>query len=377
MPETIFSDGTKLRQAIINLLGNAVKFTQEGFISLSVFALPGTGKTFTLRIEIADSGIGIPEEQHDKIFEAFVQQDEQSTKKYGGTGLGLAITKGIIDKMGGKIELKSKRNSGATFVITLPNIKMTGERIGQRIENDTRTLKFNSQTILTVGKEKETIIIERILHNYNIIWKNVHEIDELFDKIKEDTPKLIIIGDESFSSKDAFIQTTLPMLKELSEIPIIAVVSKNTAKEKMNIINDISKTVIIKPVVKKELIEILKNYLTFTKQEKEDFDKVATIEEKFTKLLDKIADIESFHSDMKWEIYPAFKAASNTKLISKIKLFSEKLENIGNRYQIDVLTELSSQLKDHLKQFNISGMEEVFDKTKNLLRILETTIERG
>jgi PAS domain S-box-containing protein len=111
------TDGTKVKQIILNLLSNAVKFTHEGSISIS--ARPAAGAD-GVEIEIADTGIGISEEDLPKIFEDFRQVDQSSTREYGGTGLGLSITKKLLSLLGGTIHVDSCRGEGSTFIVRLP-----------------------------------------------------------------------------------------------------------------------------------------------------------------------------------------------------------------------------------------------------------------
>ncbi|MCD7895625.1 MAG: ATP-binding protein [Planctomycetaceae bacterium] len=119
----IKGDPTKLRQAVLNLVANAIKFTHKGSVTVDVTTVERTDESTTLRFSVADTGIGMNEEQVQHIFTPFSQADSGITRKYGGTGLGLAITKSIVDSMGGKLEVTSQPNQGSEFhfTITFPN----------------------------------------------------------------------------------------------------------------------------------------------------------------------------------------------------------------------------------------------------------------
>lgn len=118
-PLLLKGDATRLRQIIINLLGNAFKFTENGFISLEANLIPGgSGDKVLLRFAVADSGIGINAAAHPDLFDSFNQADTSTTRKYGGTGLGLAICKNLAELMGGEIGVNSRIGHGSTFWFT-------------------------------------------------------------------------------------------------------------------------------------------------------------------------------------------------------------------------------------------------------------------
>jgi PAS domain S-box-containing protein len=118
-PTILEGDPTKIRQVLINLLGNAIKFTSQGFIKLSIRKVTLDAQQLTFEIKIEDSGIGIEAEAMDQLFEEFTQADQATTRKYGGTGLGLAITKKQLELMGGKIVAKSEVGKGSIFIVEL------------------------------------------------------------------------------------------------------------------------------------------------------------------------------------------------------------------------------------------------------------------
>jgi len=119
LPEFIYTDSVRLKQCLINVSNNAIKFTTEGHVHLTVQAVEIEDDQW-IQFDIEDTGIGIKEEQLDKIFESFSQADGSMTRKFGGTGLGLAITKKLMDLLGGSINVKSEHKKGSVFTIMLP-----------------------------------------------------------------------------------------------------------------------------------------------------------------------------------------------------------------------------------------------------------------
>jgi len=127
VPDTVVGDAMRIRQVLVNLIGNAVKFTERGEVVVSVTAQPrlepareGLGPEFELRFAVRDTGIGIPPERQQTIFEPFTQVDGSTTRRYGGTGLGLTISKRLVEMMGGLLWAESKPHEGSTFSFSAP-----------------------------------------------------------------------------------------------------------------------------------------------------------------------------------------------------------------------------------------------------------------
>lgn len=118
VPETMAGDPGRLRQVLLNLLGNAVKFSEAGNISVHVSRLDHPGNDIMLRFSVADNGIGVPEDLQEQIFEAFAQADGSTTREFGGTGLGLAIASQIVDALGGTMSVISEVDLGSDFTFT-------------------------------------------------------------------------------------------------------------------------------------------------------------------------------------------------------------------------------------------------------------------
>jgi CheY-like chemotaxis protein len=126
-PQVMAGDEGRVRQILLNLVGNAVKFTEQGKVVIRVAAGEAAGGRRQVTFTVADTGIGIPEEKRQTLFRSFSQADDSHTRPFGGTGLGLAISKEVAERMGGTISFTSEAKAGSSFVVTLPLREAVGE----------------------------------------------------------------------------------------------------------------------------------------------------------------------------------------------------------------------------------------------------------
>jgi two-component system sensor histidine kinase/response regulator len=119
IPMVLLGDPTRLRQVMVNLVNNAIKFTEQGYVEVRVDALSVDSREAVIEFSVTDTGIGMSEEQKDVIFEAFRQADGSTTRRYGGTGLGLSISHRLASLMGGRLWVESKLGEGSTFHLTV------------------------------------------------------------------------------------------------------------------------------------------------------------------------------------------------------------------------------------------------------------------
>ena len=154
-PNEIQIDPLRLQQILGNAISNAIKFTDQGGVTLTARIEPGPGsETCRLLLSVRDTGIGIPKEEQSRIFEAFVQREKQDERRYGGTGLGLAICKKLTELMGGIVELDSEPGRGSVFHFTFPNIALRpeGEDPTERLDPG-KLSQFDAMKVLVVDDD--------------------------------------------------------------------------------------------------------------------------------------------------------------------------------------------------------------------------------
>ena len=198
LPEAFIGDQLKISQILINLLGNAIKFTKDGDIWVRAYKINQKDKMYSLRFEIEDNGIGITKEKQDHMFESFSQGSVQINRKYGGTGLGLSIVKGLIQILKGKIYLKSELGKGTTFFFEIPleyseNIKKPKvEEIKK--SNKMEDLDLSKIKILIVEDNKiNQMITKKILNKMDLYCDVVDNGEAAVEQVKSTEYNIVLM----------------------------------------------------------------------------------------------------------------------------------------------------------------------------------------
>jgi signal transduction histidine kinase len=216
IPFGLYLDEIRIRQILFNLVGNAVKFTQNGFVKIEVKFQRKTKKSGDLIILISDSGIGIPDNETIPIFEPFKQRDGQSARKYGGTGLGLTITKRLLEMMDGEITVNSEIDVGSSFNLFFKDVTIAFEKnvsINSESEkNDTFIIEVSDKLNDFIEPELMKMIKQKFYDKWMILSKTL-----VIDKIKDFALELNV-----FSKKNK-----LEKLQEYSESLLLEIDSFN------------------------------------------------------------------------------------------------------------------------------------------------------
>lgn len=186
MPEQVYFDPLRLRQILSNLLNNAVKFTDSGFVELKIAALPLESGRWNFRFSIRDTGIGIKREHHDKLFEAFEQVDTSYTRRFGGTGLGLKISNQLVRQMGGEIKLESDAGMGAHFFFDL-SFKAQPLEVNKDID-----LLKEKKCLIIEPCDKSRELMSRLISNFGGIPEKAADQNELEGNLNSHSFDVII-----------------------------------------------------------------------------------------------------------------------------------------------------------------------------------------
>ena len=223
IPYTIFGDSIRLRQVIMNLLGNAVKFTSEGEVFLSAELESIQDDQCQLHFQIQDSGIGIPQDRIEYIFEKFTQADSSTTRRFGGTGLGLTISKALVELMGGNIWVESVEGEGSTFHFTM-NVEI--DEMSDPNDGGNKELAGN-RALIIVENPMTLSILKSQLATWGIEVQNATPTAAQNLGSGSDRYDVILLDRDIQTEDGALLTDRLRHSPNLSQTPQIQLVSYN------------------------------------------------------------------------------------------------------------------------------------------------------
>lgn len=264
VPENVVGDEVRLNQILLNLAGNAVKFTEKGGISISVEIQNETEETIKLRFSVVDTGIGIPKGKIDRIFASFSQATSDTTRKYGGTGLGLTISKQLVELQGGEISVSSEEGKGSNFSFTIVFKKYTGsfEEANRQIEKNHEEFNFNDinkqiRVLIAEDNKINQLFASSILKKKNFYVEIADNGTKVIEKLNS-TKFDIILMDLHMPEMDGYESTRIIRTKldhEVRNIPIIALTAAATKGEVEKCFTVGMTDFISKPYTPEDLVE--------------------------------------------------------------------------------------------------------------------------
>ncbi|TAL58989.1 MAG: hybrid sensor histidine kinase/response regulator [Bacteroidetes bacterium] len=378
-PAGIFIDDARVRQIILNLIGNAIKFTEKGSVKLKVYTenpqIINYSKNkieefIDLIIEVNDTGIGISNEMQEEIFNPFVQVQGQDVRKYGGTGLGLAITHRLVQLMNGTIKIESQLNKGSSFIIKIPEVSYLRD-----IEKKTEEIQFDIEDIIF---EKATIIVaDDVEHNRkylkdaltktNIKIVEAEDGQKAYNTAKKIMPDLVIT-DIRMPVLDGF--SLLDKLKSddtLKHIPVIAYSASVMKAQRDRIRESEFSGLLIKPVQVTELYYELMNNLPY-KSIKASDQEPHVPEIAFTS---KISDLPGLIHSLETSFNDTLKTFETRQPISEIKIFGNQLINLGKNHNAVMITDYGKDLISAANSFNIEAILNMIKKYQGMVELLK------
>ncbi|MDT8446640.1 MAG: PAS domain S-box protein [bacterium] len=371
LPEALLLDEIRLRQILVNLIGNAIKFTEAG--EIRILAAPernSDGETVDLTIRIEDTGVGIVPEALQSIFDDFTQQEGQSTKKYGGTGLGLAISQKLVQMMGGEISVVSQLGQGSAFTVHLPGIKLVqgGRSLASSLAPAPQ--KFVAARLLLVEDNLEIReLIAEFFRDSGLLLETAVDGIEALEKIEAQKPDLILTDIKMPRLDGRKLMARLKGDPRWASIPVVAVTASNLGAPEEDLSHLGFAGILLKPVDRDRLareiarfVDPLPDQVTAPEAaaEQSELDPAA-----FGRLGVLVEQLEG-------PLMARYVQVESNKLFGEIETFGALLEGLGQQFSVEPLARLGRQMLDQAKSFDLAGIQLSLNAYPKLVRGLRS-----
>jgi len=372
LPESLILDEVRIRQILFNLIGNAIKFTKQG--AVSVFVKHACNEQDTskckLIVGVRDTGVGISKEQQDVIFESFRQQDGQKLSEHGGTGLGLAITKRLIEMMNGSIRIESEVNKGSLFQFELNDISValftknsdTSESV--REKHTLEHIVFDSAKIMIVDDVINNLIfMESFLEDYNFHVITAKNGLEAIEKVKKAQPDIIFM-DIKMPIMDG-CKATQKLKSDIStqHIPVIILSASAMKDTEMELDKITYEGYLTKPVRQKDIVEILKKYIPYHDELSDRDSKEA--ETIYATCMDIAPDLIK-----KIQVYEPniIMHLNEGILIDEVERIANEIKAIVAPYKCSLIMDWADEVLSLTEMFDIEKLHEVLKKFSVIIK---------
>ncbi len=364
-PGNVFIDEIRMRQIILNIVGNAVKFTAEGQVTIKLKTQRKNDETVDFTIEVSDTGIGIPESDQKRIFESFSQQSGQTSRQFEGTGLGLSISQRLCELMGGKIELVSETGIGSTFSLVFESIEYSDEKIIQEehFSWSDKEFIFNSSKILIVDDvDYNRDLVKSYLENHNFTIIEAENGGKAITKATEVHPDIILMDIRMPVMNGYEAAQLLKSDVATASIPVIALTASTMSSE-TDKINQYFDGYLQKPIQRNLLLTELARHLEHETQ--------VNFESGFQPNYDNEKNLSlnaEFSADIKTEFRELFsermEQLESTMIIEDMESFIEVLMEFAIKNNLNNLKNNATTLKEYISEFE-------FDKISSSIAALK------
>ena len=400
IPRSVLIDEARLRQVLFNLVGNAIKFTSAGSITVRASSTTpqdggapsgGAGaargstadgggarageSTVDLVIEVQDTGIGIPEDQRQAIFEPF-NQGSRETLRFGGTGLGLTISRRLVDMMGGTLSVESQVGKGSTFRVRLGGVKVAAfQEEGRHEEPPAAELEFESQTVLLVEDvESNRRVVREYLQPYRLTLAEAENGQEALELAGSLHPDLILM-DMQLPVVDGFEAIRrLKAAPATRRIPVIALTATATGEDVAEI-RHLTEGYLRKPISRRELLQELSQFLTHHTLAGADPGKRSAGGVGLGAFLARASADgtlrDGIGSAMREGILPAYHRLRVTLSVNDIRAWCERLTALSGEQDLPELADYARELNASAGSFQIDRVIKALESFEPVTRIFE------
>lgn len=360
LPKMLLLDEVRMRQILLNLVGNAIKFTEQGHIGLTLEPLvPVTEgcEVIGLRITVEDTGRGIVPEMIFRVFESFEQQEGSDSRRQDGAGLGLAICKRLVEMMRGDIRAESTPGEGSRFIVTLPYVPLAArEQLGRIEEESQEGFLFEGASVLVVDDvESNRVLVDAYLKGSGLVLEFAVNGSEAVEQAKHNPPDIVLMDLRMpvMDGEEALDQMRAAPL--LHDIPVIALTASVIHSDRERLRQRGFNEVLFKPVRRKELLGAMAKLLPHQQEKPPERRK----EEKSIQLnAEQQIAFAQLESRLQGEYRKQWQQVSRNCLFPEIERFALRLKHDAEQAALEPLVRYSENLLHCVASFDVLNINE-------------------
>ena len=362
LPRALVLDETRVRQVLINLIGNAIKFTDDGHIRVvaTVEHTDVERNQIELVLSIEDSGIGIPVDQHDKIFGAFEQTAGQSNSEYGGTGLGLAITRRLIEMMDGQIRVESQPSEGSRFIVHLHNVEIgSADDLSKETEEDVSGVIFEAATVLVVDDiEANRQVVEAHLDAFGLTVLEAADGEEAIATSRQHQPDLVLMDIRMPVLNGEEATRRMKADADLRQIPVIALTA-SAMNEDVSHLQQLCDGYLAKPVSRDHLVAEMMRFLPHHRADQGETQETLAVELDETPIeLDEatLARLPELIQMADAQLLGECERLGQEMLLTEIEAFAHRIESLGSEFGFPLLQRWAQKVMEEVTMFDLNAL---------------------
>ncbi len=370
LPRQVVMDAARVRQVLINLMGNAVKFTPTGAVRVAVYhrpALPAptTVRAIDLTFAVSDTGVGIAKDQQERIFESFYQQEGHGARCYGGTGLGLTITRRLVEMMSGGIEVESRVSGGSTFRVTLRGVPVVDDDADDAVApapERNGPIRFVPARILLVDDVwSNRELIKGLLENTRLTIVEAENGHRALEILAESAPFDLILMDLRMPEMDGYETTArIRAMNGHERTPVIAFTA-SAMRQELDRIATVFDGHLLKPVDRRALLEQLPRFLATADPEADGAACLKTGAKDGAGgaggSLEAFRSMPGLGARLRDRIMPLWEDVADGFYLDDLTIFAEAVAAVGEEYGVAVLSDFARRLMKDAANNHIEAME--------------------
>jgi signal transduction histidine kinase/DNA-binding response OmpR family regulator/PAS domain-containing protein len=368
-PQTVIIDEIRLRQILLNLAGNAIKFTHEGYVKITIKLLSDKNGVIDFEISVYDTGIGVEAKDQQRIFESFTQQSGQDSRQYGGTGLGLTITKRLCELMNGEIGIESQKGEYSRFYARFYDIKYSDEII----ENDNFYTWDNDDLIF---KGSKILVVDDVPYNRNLVLAYLEDYNlQLFEA---ENGEMAVELCNAYDFDLVFMDIRMPGMtgyeateiiknrEETAHVPIVALTA-STMKSDIDRLNALFDGYLRKPIQKRSLINEIIKFLPFESSEKDaELTHIESNMDESVNNLEIKADVKKIFLD---RFYPEIENQASSMIVDNLEALAGNLSDFAVQHNVGQLLSKTNELKESIESFDIARIQKCLNSINSIFNV--------